>query len=108
MNRRERTKHSPGTIGTIRSDIRLLVVSKDVGRHRLISINYIHHGPCHGRARPVRIGVNLLQNSLKCRLAIRAAKFGPKADRTIWRVGGIYNSGILDVEAKNEGTLREQ
>jgi hypothetical protein len=31
-----------------------------------------------------------------------------KADRTIWRVGGIYKSGILDVEAKNEGTLREQ
>jgi hypothetical protein len=33
---------------------------------------------------------------------------GLKADRTIWRVGGIYKSGILDVEAKNEGTLREQ
>jgi len=31
-----------------------------------------------------------------------------KADRTIWRVGGIPNSGILDVKAKNEGTLREQ
>jgi hypothetical protein len=42
------------------------------------------------------------------RLAIRAAKFEPNADRTIWCVGGIYNSGILDVEAKNEGTLREQ
>jgi hypothetical protein len=27
--------------GTIRSDIRYLVVSKDVRRHRLISINYI-------------------------------------------------------------------
>jgi hypothetical protein len=41
------------------------------------------------------------------RLAIRTAKFGPKADHTIWRVVGIFNSGILDVEAKNEGTLRE-
>jgi hypothetical protein len=41
------------------------------------------------------------------RLAIRAAKFGPKADHTIWRVGGIYNNGVLDVEAKNEGTLRD-
>ena len=42
------------------------------------------------------------------RLAIRAAKFGPKADRTIWRVGGIYNGGILDFETKNGGPLREQ
>ena len=32
--------------GTIRSDIRYLVVSKDVRRHRLISIDY-----CHGRGR---------------------------------------------------------
>jgi len=42
------------------------------------------------------------------RLAIRASKFEPKADHTIWRVGGIYKSRILGVEAKNEGTLREQ
>src|SRR5258708_6284977 len=32
--------------GTIRSDIRYLVVSKDVRRHRLISIHYIRHGRC--------------------------------------------------------------
>jgi len=37
--------------GTIRSDIRYLVVSKDARRHRLISISYISHGPCHGRGR---------------------------------------------------------
>src|SRR5258708_37481612 len=37
--------------GTIRSDIRYLVVSKDVRRHRLISINYITMLPCHGRGR---------------------------------------------------------
>src|SRR6202790_4598980 len=37
--------------GTIRSDIRYLVVSKDVRRHRLISISYISHGRCHGRGR---------------------------------------------------------
>jgi hypothetical protein len=42
------------------------------------------------------------------RLAIRAAKLAPKADRTIWSMGGIYKIGILTVEAKNEGTLREQ
>src|SRR6266568_7335183 len=35
--------------GTIRSDIWYLVVSKDVRRHRLISISYISHGRCHGR-----------------------------------------------------------
>jgi hypothetical protein len=33
--------------GTIRCDIRYLVVSKDVRRHRLISISYISHGRCH-------------------------------------------------------------
>src|SRR2546422_7824323 len=33
--------------GTIRDDLRYLVVSKDVRRHRLISIDYI----CHGRGR---------------------------------------------------------
>jgi hypothetical protein len=37
--------------GTIRSDIRYLVVSKDVRRHRLISIDYITTLPCHGRGR---------------------------------------------------------
>src|ERR1700736_7011641 len=37
--------------GTIRSDIRYLVVSKDVRRHRLISISYISRGRCHGRGR---------------------------------------------------------
>ena len=37
--------------GTIRSDIRYLVVSKDVRRHRLISIVYITTLPCHGRGR---------------------------------------------------------
>src|SRR5260370_16790972 len=37
--------------GTIRSDIRYLVVSKDVRRHRLISISYITTLPCHGRGR---------------------------------------------------------
>jgi len=36
--------------GTIRSEIRYLVVSKDVRRHRLISISYVSHGPCHGNA----------------------------------------------------------
>jgi hypothetical protein len=33
--------------GTIRSDIRSLGVSKDVRRHRLISIDYITTLPCH-------------------------------------------------------------
>src|SRR5260370_18502085 len=37
--------------GTIRTDIWYLVVSKDVRRHRLISISYISQGPCHGRSR---------------------------------------------------------
>jgi len=37
--------------GTIRSDIRYLVVSKDVRRHRLISIDYITTLRCHGRGR---------------------------------------------------------
>jgi predicted nucleic acid-binding protein len=37
--------------GTIRSDIWYLVVSKDVRRHRLISIDYITALPCHGRGR---------------------------------------------------------
>ncbi|SRR6266480_5501728 len=35
--------------GTIRGDPRHLVASKDVRRHRLISISYISHGRCHGR-----------------------------------------------------------
>src|SRR6266853_5068183 len=35
--------------GTIRSDNWCLVVSKDVRRHRLISIGYISHGRRHGR-----------------------------------------------------------
>src|SRR6266550_5975555 len=34
--------------GTIRSDIRYLVLSKDVRRHRLISTSYISRGRCHG------------------------------------------------------------
>jgi hypothetical protein len=34
--------------GTIRADIRYLVVSKDVRRHRLISSDYIKTLPCHG------------------------------------------------------------
>ncbi len=33
--------------GTIRGDLRYLVASKDVRRHRLISISYISHGRCH-------------------------------------------------------------
>jgi hypothetical protein len=37
--------------GTIRTDIWYLVISKDVRRHRLISISYISHGRCHGRGR---------------------------------------------------------
>jgi hypothetical protein len=37
--------------GTIREDIRNLEVSKDVRRHRLISIDYIKTPPCHGRGR---------------------------------------------------------
>ncbi len=37
--------------GTIRGDLRYLAVSKDVRRHRLISISYISQGPCHGRGR---------------------------------------------------------
>src|SRR6266568_4558810 len=37
--------------GTIRSDIWYLVVSKDVRRHRLISISYISQWRCHGRGR---------------------------------------------------------
>jgi hypothetical protein len=38
-----------GYKGTIRSDIRYLVLSKDVRRHRLISIDYITTLRCHGR-----------------------------------------------------------
>jgi hypothetical protein len=37
--------------GTIRGDIRHLVVSRDIRRHRLISISYISQGRCHGRGR---------------------------------------------------------
>ena len=37
--------------GTIRRDVRLLVVSIDVRRHRLISISYISLLPCHGTVR---------------------------------------------------------
>ena len=37
--------------GTIRGDLRYLVVSKDVRRHRLISTDYITALPCHGRGR---------------------------------------------------------
>src|SRR5689334_17560458 len=37
--------------GTIRSDIRYLVASKDVRRHRLISISYVSQWSCHGRGR---------------------------------------------------------
>src|SRR5438876_4853580 len=37
--------------GTIRVDPRYLVVSKDVRRHRLISISYITTLSCHGRGR---------------------------------------------------------
>jgi len=37
--------------GTIRSDVRLLLVSNDVRRHRLISISYIGQILCHGRGR---------------------------------------------------------
>jgi hypothetical protein len=37
--------------GTIRSDMRLLFVSNDVRRHRLISISYISLLPCHGTAK---------------------------------------------------------
>src|SRR6266478_5544115 len=37
--------------GTIRGDLRYLVVSKDVRRHRLISIDYVTTLRCHGRGR---------------------------------------------------------
>jgi hypothetical protein len=37
--------------GTIRRDIRYRVVSREVRRHRLISISYISHGRCRGRGR---------------------------------------------------------
>jgi hypothetical protein len=40
-------------MGTIRADIRYLVVSKDVRRHRLISISYINQWRCHGRGRSI-------------------------------------------------------
>jgi hypothetical protein len=40
-----------GTKGTIRSDIRYRGISKDVRRHRLITIGYIATLPCHGRGR---------------------------------------------------------
>jgi hypothetical protein len=46
--------------GTIRSDLRYLVVSKDVRRHRLISISYISHGRCHSSS----------QNSAKYRICV--------------------------------------
>ncbi len=36
---------------TIRSDMWYLVASKDVRRHRLISISYISQWRCHGRGR---------------------------------------------------------
>jgi hypothetical protein len=35
--------------GTIRSDLRYLIASRDVRRHRLISIRYTSWLPCHGR-----------------------------------------------------------
>jgi hypothetical protein len=37
--------------GTIRGDLRYLAVSKDVRRHRLISISYISHRRSNGRGR---------------------------------------------------------
>jgi len=37
--------------GTIRNDMQYLMVSRDVRRHRLISISYISLLPCHGRGR---------------------------------------------------------
>jgi hypothetical protein len=37
--------------GTTRSDLRYFMVSRDVRRHRLISISYISLLPCHGRGR---------------------------------------------------------
>jgi hypothetical protein len=48
--------------GTIRSDIRYLVVSKDVRRHRLISISYITTLPCHGRGREFEFSSSVLLN----------------------------------------------
>ena len=59
----------------------------------LESIHYFVHIPAN------QIDFRFLER-FGDRRAIRAAKFEPKADHTIWRVGGIYNSGILDVEAK--------
>ena len=42
--------------GTIRSDVQYLMVSRDVRRHRLISISYMSLLPCHGRGgRRVRV-----------------------------------------------------
>ncbi len=40
----------------------------------------------------------------ECRLAIRAAGFGPEADYAILTVSEIHNGGISVVE-KNEGPL---
>src|SRR5260370_3771263 len=48
--------------GTIRSDIWYFVVSKDVRRHRLISISYVSYGLCHSSN----------QNSAKYGIVFRA------------------------------------
>jgi hypothetical protein len=44
--------------GTIRGDLRYLVASKDVRRHRLISISYISQWPCHRRSSDSKLRQN--------------------------------------------------
>src|SRR6266436_2187659 len=62
--------------GTIRVDLRYLVVSKDVRRHRLISIDYITTLRCHGRGRefesrrPRHSFLHLLATGQRCRRAV--------------------------------------
>ena len=44
-------KQSGDVKGTIRSDVRLPMLSNDIRRHRLISISYISLLLCHGTAK---------------------------------------------------------
>jgi len=77
--------------GTIRSDIRYLVVSKDVRRHRLISISYISHGRCHGRGRGFesRRPRHSFQKSQASSVEPSARKRAPWNDPLNWHTGNV-------------------
>ena len=50
--------------GTISDDVRLLLVSNEVRRHRLISISYISQILCHGRGRESSLVVPAIPSKL--------------------------------------------